>query len=89
MLSIANSYDIPNVRVSGWVCKTNLPTNTAYRAFGTPQAIMAGELIIRDVARKLNKDVIEIMQLNLFNEGDSTFYQQKLSDGNLKRYTTS
>lgn len=85
MLSIANSYHIPNVRVSGWVCKTNLPTNTAYRAFGTPQAIMAGELIIRQIARQLNRDVIDIMDMNLFNEGDSTFYQQKLIDGNLRR----
>lgn len=85
MLSISNSYHIPNVRVSGWVCKTNLPTNTAYRAFGTPQAIMAGELIIRQISRQLNRDVIDIMDINLFNEGDSTFYNQKLIDGNLRR----
>ena len=32
-----NAYLIPNIRGVGRVCKTNLPTNTAFRGFGGPQ----------------------------------------------------
>ena len=32
-----NAYLIPNIRGVGHVCKTNLPTNTAFRGFGGPQ----------------------------------------------------
>lgn len=28
MLHMCNSYDIPNIRIHGYVCKTNLPSNT-------------------------------------------------------------
>ncbi|RHZ22407.1 hypothetical protein DYB37_001144 [Aphanomyces astaci] len=32
-----NAYFIPNLRAVGKCCKTNLPTNTAFRGFGAPQ----------------------------------------------------
>ena len=32
-----NSYLVPNLRVKGHCCKTNLPSNTAFRGFGGPQ----------------------------------------------------
>lgn len=31
------AYKIPNMRVVGFVCKTNIASNTAYRGFGGPQ----------------------------------------------------
>ena len=31
-----NSYFIPHVSVAGTCCKTNLPSNTAFRGFGGP-----------------------------------------------------
>lgn len=34
---IDNSYNIPNIDCHGWVCRTNLPSNTAFRGFGGPQ----------------------------------------------------
>jgi xanthine dehydrogenase/oxidase len=37
MFHYETGYRIPNARVSGWVCKTNLPSNTAFRGFGAPQ----------------------------------------------------
>lgn len=33
MTHIDNCYNIPNVRLNGTLCKTNLPTNTAFRGF--------------------------------------------------------
>ena len=32
-----NCYKIPNMKVTGHVCRTNLPSNTAFRGFGGPQ----------------------------------------------------
>jgi xanthine dehydrogenase large subunit len=34
-----NSYFIPNVKMTAYSCKTNLPPNTAFRGFGGPQGM--------------------------------------------------
>lgn len=60
MFHYENSYYIPNTLVHAWSCKTNLPSNTAFRGFGGPQGMFAGEHIIRDVAHTLGRDPIEI-----------------------------
>lgn len=60
MFHFENAYHIPNSCVLAWSCKTNLPSNTAFRGFGGPQGMFAGEHIIRHVAEFLGKDVIEI-----------------------------
>lgn len=60
MFHFENAYRIPNSKVIAYSCKTNLPSNTAFRGFGGPQGMFAGEHIIRDVADVLGKDVVEI-----------------------------
>lgn len=37
LLHADSCYNIPNLRVVGHVCKTNIASNTAYRGFGGPQ----------------------------------------------------
>jgi len=49
-----NCYNIPNFRATGYVCKTNVPSNTAFRGFGAPQALIAVENVINDVATFLH-----------------------------------
>lgn len=80
-----NAYFIPNIRCIGYLCRTNLPSNTAFRAFGAPQAMMVGEHIIRDLARAMNKPAISIMELNLFKENDKTIWNQELTLCTLQR----
>lgn len=80
-----NSYSIPNARVHGFLCKTNLPSNTAFRGFGGPQGMFAAENMIRDVAAYLNKDYVDLARLNLYKEGDITHYNQKLDYCTLQR----
>lgn len=80
-----NCYHIPNVKVSGWVCKTNLPSNTAFRGFGGPQGMFAAEHFIRDVARIVGKDYLDVMQLNFYKTGDITFYKQVLEHFPIER----
>lgn len=80
-----NAYTIPNVRVSGYCCKTNIASNTAFRGFGAPQTMMVGEYIVRDIADRLGKDYVDIIRLNLARDGDLTHYNQHLTDVTLDR----
>lgn len=48
-----NCYYVPNIRVSGTVCKTNIHSNTAFRGFGGPQGMMVTETWITHIADEL------------------------------------
>ncbi|XP_065075754.1 xanthine dehydrogenase-like [Ochlerotatus camptorhynchus] len=85
MFHITNAYDIPNLRVQGWVCKTNLPSNTAFRGFGTPQAMLATETMMHHVARTLNRDYVELAELNMCNSGYITHYKQQIENCNIQK----
>lgn len=61
-----NCYDIPNLRATGTICKTNYPSNTAFRGFGGPQGVAAIESIIEDIAAKVSLDAYEVRQRNLY-----------------------
>ena len=37
LFHMENCYLIPNIRGQGYMCKTNIPSNTAFRGFGGPQ----------------------------------------------------
>lgn len=45
-----NAYKIPNIRGTGRICKTNLPSNTAFRGFGGPQGMLIAEHWMSEVA---------------------------------------
>ncbi|CAG4982084.1 unnamed protein product [Parnassius apollo] len=85
MYHIENAYYIPNVEVTGYVCKTNLPSNTAFRGFGGPQGMFGAETMLRDVAQKLGKSPEEISKLNLYQENFTTHYGQVLTHCTLQR----
>jgi xanthine dehydrogenase large subunit len=63
-----NSYFIPNLKVTGTMWKTNLPSNTAFRGFGGPQGMAVIENAIDRIARYLKKDAAEIRYLNFYGE---------------------
>lgn len=71
-----NSYFIPNVRVTVFSCKTNLPPNTAFRGFGAPQGVFVMEAAIKHVANELNISAKEIQEANLIKENDEFPYGQ-------------
>src|SRR5262249_22596125 len=60
LLHAENAYYIPNVELSGTVCRTNLPSNTAFRGFGGPQAVAVMENIIEEIAAYLGIDAYEV-----------------------------
>jgi len=85
MFHIENAYSIPNVRVTGRVCRTNLPSNTAFRGFGGPQGMMACEAYMEHVARELGVHADEIRAKNLYpTRGGVTPYRQELVDCHLR-----
>lgn len=76
-----NCYDIPNLRATGTICKTNLPSNTAFRGFGGPQGVAAIENILENVATKLGLDAYEVRRRNLYQgETGVTHYGQSVKN---------
>lgn len=65
-----NSYFVPNVKTTAYSCKTNLPSNTAFRGFGGPQGMFVIEAAIAKAAEELNIDASEIQKINLIKNGD-------------------
>ena len=66
MLHADNAYFIPHFAVSGTVCRTNLPPNTAMRGFGGPQGIAAIENVIEEVAAYLGIDALLVRRRNCY-----------------------
>ena len=79
------SYKVPNLRARGHCCKTNLPSNTAFRGFGGPQGLMVAESWIEKIAMKLGLSTEEVRQRNLYKEGELTHFNQKLVNCTLSR----
>jgi xanthine dehydrogenase large subunit len=75
-----NAYTIPNVRITVASCRTNLPSNTAFRGFGAPQAIAVLESAIRAAGRQLGVPAMALQEPNLVSEGDVTYYGMPLTD---------
>ncbi len=80
MLFGENSYYIPNIRIRGGACRTNIPPNTAFRGFGSPQSIFAIESAIHKMARHLKMDIVKIREINLYEKGQTTPYEQEVFD---------
>ncbi len=86
MLHSDNAYFIPNMRVTGRVCRTHFHPHTAFRGFGGPKGVAMIERIIEEIAAFLKKDPLDIRKLNVYrSEGgrDITHYGQKVEDNHL------
>ena len=71
------AYHVPNVRVTGYMCRTNLPAFTAFRGFGAPQAFFVIEAAIDAAVSKAGLDPTEVRRRNLLSEGDSFHFGMK------------
>ncbi|XP_037384165.1 xanthine dehydrogenase/oxidase isoform X1 [Talpa occidentalis] len=80
-----NCYKIPNIRGTGRLCKTNLPSNTAFRGFGGPQGMLIAEYWMSEVAETCGLPAEEVRRKNMYKEGDVTHFNQKLEGFNLLR----
>ncbi|CAG0915180.1 unnamed protein product [Notodromas monacha] len=85
MLDCTNAYEIPVVRVRGRVCRTNLPSNTAFRGFGAMQSMMICEQFMSHMADELGIHQTTFREMNLKAEGCKLFYGQVLTNVTLER----
>jgi len=77
---IPGAYNIPNLQVTSYLCKTNKPPGTWTRGPGPCQSNFAIENIVEHVAMKLNKSSKDIRQMALFKEGDVAPGERTLLD---------
>ncbi|MEP4887378.1 MAG: xanthine dehydrogenase molybdopterin binding subunit, partial [Alphaproteobacteria bacterium] len=77
-----NCYYLPNARLSGYPCKTNTVSNTAFRGFGGPQGMIVIETMLEHVARELGMTLDEVRAINYYGTDDRnvTPYQQTVKD---------
>ncbi len=87
MLHSDNAYFLPNVRITGHVCRTNLPSNTAFRGFGGPQGVVNIENLIEEVALSLGVDSLEVRRRNCYGVDDRncTPYGQTVRNNTLPK----
>ena len=85
MTHITNSYFIPNVKATGYSCRTNLPPFTAFRGFGGPQGMFVLESAIHKVANKLGIEAYEIQRKNLLINDDEFPYGQIVENGHAEK----
>lgn len=69
-------YECDHVHVKSYGVATNKVPCGAYRGFGSPQVIFAGESMIDEIATKLNLDPVAIRKLNGYKVGSTTATNQ-------------
>ena len=65
-----NAYRVPNVRVTAASCRTNLPSNTAFRGFGALRALFCLEAALRRSAGHFGVMPETLPRQNLQRAGD-------------------
>ncbi len=71
-------YHVPHVHNWGRAFFTNAPPSGAFRGFGVPQAAIAHEALLDDLAEKLGIDRLEIRRRNALRAGQATATGQVL-----------
>jgi CO/xanthine dehydrogenase Mo-binding subunit len=71
-------YKLPNVRNNARAIYTNETPAGAFRGFGVPQAAIAHETLLDDLAERLGLDRWHIRRLNAIGNGDTTPSGQRL-----------
>ena len=66
LLHIDNAYFLEHVFAKSYRCKTNTVSNTAFRGFGAPQAMMCIERIMDEIASNLKLDPLQVRRVNFY-----------------------
>uniref|UniRef100_A0A8D3BQ73 Aldehyde oxidase 5 n=1 Tax=Scophthalmus maximus TaxID=52904 RepID=A0A8D3BQ73_SCOMX len=83
VLHMDNGYKIPNLRGRGVVCKTYLPSYTAFRGFGGPQGLTVIEINTLVCRRR---PPLQVRDMNMYREElCHTHYKQPFCPTNMVR----
>ncbi|XP_031572743.1 xanthine dehydrogenase/oxidase-like isoform X2 [Actinia tenebrosa] len=85
LLNLDNCYKIPNIDVTGRLCKTNIAPNTAMRGLGSSQGILFTESLMSDIAKKCGIPERKVREQNMYKEGNLTHFNQSLRDCTIRR----
>ena len=77
-------YLCENQRTVALDVLTNTPKTAAYRAPGAPQAHLAVECVLNEIAAEIGMDPIDFRMLNAVDEGDRAFHGAKYRTIGLK-----
>jgi aldehyde oxidoreductase len=72
-------YAVPHVLARTRAIYTNCPPAGAFRGFGVPQAAIAHETLMDDLAAQLGIDPLEFRHINAIRVGDTTASGQRLN----------
>uniref|UniRef100_W5K6P2 Aldehyde oxidase 5 n=1 Tax=Astyanax mexicanus TaxID=7994 RepID=W5K6P2_ASTMX len=75
LLHMDNGYKIPHLRGRGFVCRTFLPSYTAFRGFGGPQGLTMIESVLHEVAAKCG---LPVREMNMYQSEDSYTHHKQL-----------
>ena len=75
-----NAYYLPAVEATGRVCLTHKTSQTAFRGFGGPQAMLVIEDILSQAAQRLSIPADVVRERNFYREGQTTHYGQAVED---------
>lgn len=76
---LAGPYEIPNVRVESRLLYTNKMPAHAMRGFGAPQGAFATEMLLNQIAEKLNMDPIDLRCKNALEKGGTGALGQEMA----------
>ena len=84
-----NAYFIPNATFTGYLCKTNTASNTAFRGFGGPQGMLAIENIVEEISNTLGIDPLQVRRTNFYQKDTNnvTPYDQVIEDNIIEEIT--
>ncbi|TRZ01805.1 hypothetical protein DNTS_017775 [Danionella cerebrum] len=86
LLHMDNGYKIPHLRGRGLVCKTYLPSYTAFRGFGGPQGLTIIESVLHEVAVKSGLPASQVRDINMYKgEKCYTHHNQLFSPDQMVR----
>jgi len=71
-----NAYHLPAVEAIGRVCRTHKTSQTAFRGFGGPQAMVVIEEVMTQAAHRLGLPPHVVRERNFYRESDTTQYGQ-------------
>jgi xanthine dehydrogenase large subunit len=82
MCHVDNAYFLEHLHLVSHRCKTHTVSNTAFRGFGGPQGMMAIEIVMDDIARRLGRDPLDVRRINFYgvSERNVTHYQTLIED---------
>lgn len=69
---MGSGYGIPNIRGLGRTVCTNHAWGSAFRSYGSPQAFLASESLMDELAEKMGVDPLELRYKNVYRPGDTT-----------------